>query len=83
MHQPGPYEEWNPRYIAYARAVWGTGPVEAGALDDSRWPGGRMTGFILWICERWRAWGTAAYGGLPDVLTHADHARFNAWLGCP
>lgn len=41
-------EEWNPRFLAFAR-VHGRTPVEQLAHDDERWPGGRMAGFITWL----------------------------------
>jgi hypothetical protein len=38
----------NPRYLAYCRAH-GRTPAEMLEHDDKEWPGGKMTGFILWL----------------------------------
>lgn len=42
---------WQPRYVAYAKSMKMT-PEEASVHDDNRWPGGCMTGFILWMHEQ-------------------------------
>jgi hypothetical protein len=42
----------NPRYLAYCRAH-GRTPAEMLEHDDKEWPGGKMTGFILWLDEQW------------------------------
>ena len=44
---------WNPRYVRFAE-VHGRNPEEQLAYDDLRWPGGCMTGFILWIGSFYR-----------------------------
>lgn len=41
---------WNPRYVLYA-AHEGRTPEQQVAHDDTRWPGGCMTGYICWIQE--------------------------------
>jgi GTP-dependent phosphoenolpyruvate carboxykinase len=41
----------NPRYIAYAKAH-GKTPDAMLAHDKKEWPGGCMTGFILWMREQ-------------------------------
>lgn len=48
---------WNPRYLAYAKAHGFEGDPEGMlAHDSAEWPGGHMTGFILWIQARWAEW---------------------------
>ena len=74
---------WNPRYVAYATAH-GRPPGDMLAHDLDRWPGGRMTGYILWITEAWRRWAVAA--GHPRAhsptahLSKQDHVAFDKWL---
>jgi hypothetical protein len=78
--------EWNPRFEAYARAH-GRSPEAMLEHDRKAWPGGCMTGFMLWIGEQWTAWLTPQdrkYGATTqrakDILTAEDHAAFDAWL---
>jgi hypothetical protein len=47
-------EQWNPRYVLYARAH-GRTPEEMLAHDDEAFPGGIMAGFIIWINQQWNA----------------------------
>jgi len=39
----------NPRYLEYCRAMGRTDPEEQMEADEEKFPGGCMTGFILWI----------------------------------
>lgn len=48
-------QEWNPRYLAYARAH-GNGPEAQLERDNEVYPGGCMCGFTLWLGARWREW---------------------------
>lgn len=43
----------NSRYVAYARAH-GKTPEAMAQADKAAWPGGSMTGFILWIAKQRR-----------------------------
>jgi len=72
--------EWNPRYVAYAKAH-GTTPEAMIEEDRVNWPGGVMTGFILWIGDHWRAW--LAERGLPSdhPKSDEDHASFDRRIG--
>lgn len=63
----------NPRYVAYARAH-GRTPEAMRTHDRTRWPGGIMAGYIVWIGEQWRRWHAANPGALPD------HESFDAML---
>lgn len=73
----------NPRYVAYALAH-GRDPDTQLAHDDQAWLGGCMTGYILWINDRWAEWNTlnkwprhAVHGpeGPPVVSTVAGRAE--------
>jgi hypothetical protein len=44
-------KSWNPRYLAYC---YPCSPQNQLALDRKLYPGGCMTGFILWVKARWR-----------------------------
>lgn len=46
-----PTEEWNPIYVAYAKAH-GRSPEAMLAHDRERWPGGAMAGFMIWNSKR-------------------------------
>lgn len=76
--------EYQPRYLAYCRAH-GRDPEAQISHDRERWPGGAMTGFILWIRERWQAWAKETKHPMHRQGWNAfrgpeDHANFDAWL---
>lgn len=73
---------YQPRFIAYCKAHGAISGAEMLARDDERYPGGVMTGFVLWIGEQWHAWKKAA-GHQGKVTTEADHANFDQWLSSP
>jgi len=69
------------RYLAYCTLTGDKTPEEIMERDEKQWPGGRMTGFILWVNERWGKWYEIAYPeGKPEVLTCKDHENFDKWL---
>lgn len=77
---------WNSRFVAYARSQ-GCTPKSVLTLDEKRWPGGLMTGFILWMNEQWTAWKSLQSPLRQDyarkfgwVLSEEDHANFDRWL---
>jgi hypothetical protein len=74
------YTKWNPRYVVYCRAHGMPDPEEMLKHDRKRWPGGCMTGFLLWIPGRWREYVRLNPGVNLEFLTDADHADFDAWL---
>jgi hypothetical protein len=53
-------KEWNPLFVAYARAH-GKTPEEMDAHDDKAWPGGPGCGFHFWMRDRkkeyWKRYG--------------------------
>jgi hypothetical protein len=74
------YNHWNPRYLAYCQAGGEPDPDITIARDEERWKGGKMTGFMLWLRERWATWRRIK-GMTPDaVLFEADHQEFDQWL---
>jgi len=62
------------RYTAYARAH-GYTPDEMMERDAEQWPGGIMTGFILWIDEKKRAFQKVS----PESFIGNDIADQKAW----
>lgn len=71
--------EWNPRYVAYAEAA-GRSPEAQIDWDRERWPGGYVTGFVLWIRKRWAEFNTEK--GLPVDYPSSIYSQqeFNEWL---
>jgi hypothetical protein len=67
---PSPWAGTQSRYVAYCLAHGATSPEEMLARDTEQYPGGCMTGYILWISWKWREWPGAAW----------DHEGFDAWL---
>lgn len=43
--------DWNPNYLAYAKSKNLT-PEACMAKDTEEYPGGKMTGFILWMSQQ-------------------------------
>lgn len=71
----------NLRYRAYAKAR-GLTTAQMMKHDRGAFPGGCMTGFILWIGERWREWERETeWSG--EFKTEDDHRAFNNWLERP
>lgn len=70
-----------PRYLAYARHH-GRTPEDQMSADVLRWPGGCMTGYILWIRGMWRRWWAEAGRDAGMSRNHgtAEHEHFDGWL---
>jgi len=45
--------DWNPRYLAYCRAMGQKTPEAMLAVDRERFPGGHMVGFMIFMSENW------------------------------
>jgi len=73
-------EPWSSRYLKYARHEGTPDPAVMLRRDESRFPGGKMVGFILWIGSRWAQWRELR--GLKHDLPLADthHDDFDGWL---
>ena len=77
--------EWTPRYLAYCAAHGHRNDPEGmSARDREEWPGGCMTGFLLWSSrqledhriahpDRWFDGGRGHWGLV-------DHAHYDQWL---
>ena len=72
---------FNPRYMAYCRACGIIDPEEMLNVDDQRWPGGKMTGYLLWCDEAWRQFFVfhPSMGG-EKRGNRETHEAFDAWL---
>lgn len=53
MNQETNITAFNPRYTLYAKA-FGNDPDQQLDVDKRNWPGGCMTGFIIFIGRAWR-----------------------------
>lgn len=78
--------QWNPRYVAYAKAHDRTSEAML-EHDTIAWPGGKMAGFLLWMNDRWQEWYEArGLNGSPassnrHVLSEADFVSFDRDIG--
>ncbi|MBB6306261.1 hypothetical protein [Xanthobacter tagetidis] len=69
---------YQPRYVAYCIAQ-GRKPEDQLQHDRVRWPGGKMTGFILWLREMLQVYA-AEPGRYSLSAGIADHDHYDAWL---
>lgn len=74
------------RFIEYARQTGAESCDAAIERDAERWPGGKMTGFIVWTSAAWGEWcklkgyRRTVSGSNDTVLSEADRAEFEVWL---
>lgn len=74
-----PFTLYNPRYVAYAHAN-GRTPDDMLTYDYEQYPGGCMTGFILWISSRsTEFWKEHPEAFLGDTIV--DHNAWDTFLG--
>jgi len=83
--------KWNPRYVAYAHAH-GRTPEQMQLVDEARYPGGCMTGFMLWMDAKMRKYHSTlesnlkgeewGYNKLNEVRLAIcyDPKKFDSWL---
>ena len=72
-------DQWNPRYLRYCEAH-GKDPESMLVHDDERWPGGVMTGYILWIQSKWSEWHHMHNHFSDWPVSEQEHKDFDAWL---
>jgi hypothetical protein len=75
---PPTVKDWNPRFVAYARSQ-GRTPEDQAGFDDELYPGGRMTGFILWMSHQWEKFRGNRSRYTP--WSQEDYAAFDAMIG--
>ena len=74
-----PHEGWNPRYEAYA-AAHGRDPDAMLEHDRAAWPGGSMTGYIVWTHRVVADWRKAHGLGVDHPLSPEQQVECTAWL---
>jgi len=75
-------KKWNPRYLAYCRANHYEPDVQ-NAIDRKQYPGGFMTGFILWNNLHWALFFKEVYGidNYKDYVKGEDtHKQYDNFL---
>lgn len=50
-------------------------------LDEQRWPGGKMCGYMMWCGEKWSQWRTLKGFSRDRVLSEAERDEFFGWVG--
>jgi hypothetical protein len=69
----------NPRYLAYCRAH-GNAYKEQLAKDTETFPGGKMTGFVLWLQQKWREFRDEKHPDIHMDFVKLKHGEFDKWL---
>lgn len=68
---------WNPRFLVYCNGV---DPEAVLRRDGTIYPGGKMTGFLLWSAAILKEFERVR----PTAFLHGslvDQAAYDAWLG--
>lgn len=76
---------WNPRYAVFARAH-GRTPEDQAQFDETKWPGGCMVGFQLWISQQLREAYAASQGSVFRDLNGLHvwvQSEWDVWLNRP
>jgi len=69
-----------PRDVVYA-AAHGNSPEGQLKVDKEKWPGGCMTGFVLWNSERLHEWKTETGFYLSGkVMSEKLYDEYDQWL---
>lgn len=71
--------ELNPRYLSYCKALGNT-PEKQAEIDEKKYPGGRMTGFTLWLQFRWKDFRDEKYPLESMEFIRLYHVEFDQWL---
>lgn len=66
------------RYRAYCNAQ-GRDPEAQMQHDATAFPGGVMTGYILWVRDQWVQW-RAAHPSANRFASAEEHDAFDTWL---
>jgi len=71
---------WNPRYVCYARAH-GREPQAMLDYDRDRFPGGSMSGFVVWNGDKWKEFANKFHPKTPPELRQCYHGdEYDRWL---
>ena len=70
----------NPRFDAYAKEHSKT-PEEMLEMDREKYPGGCMTGYIIWMSEKRQEFYKVNPGAFIDRYNMVDHKAFDKFLG--
>ena len=71
--------DFQSRYIYYAKSQGNT-PENQLIIDEEKYPGGRMCGFILYISEKLRSFYKAHKECFIDGRNLADQDKFTEYL---
>ena len=70
---------YNPYFVAYCKSQ-GREPEAQLTHDTTRWPGGKMAGFMLWIREAWTTWSKETNEVKHGSWSTDQTQAFTSWL---